>query len=242
MAISFSCTVKNLRPGQYQDAVTNLKALLKELPPAQQLLLAHTDVCFEFCNTEGVSGKVVPFSNRIELNIHEFSNFKHQPRALPNQRWALSTLKEETIHHLANLTHTDSSRAWKEAVANERKMPNKAREKFFKEQRKYDSSEDEIKLSHEEYSQDASSLRKIGFTLVGRSEIAEEWLVDVLLVRDYLKNIRKKDDRIDLLMNAAFPETYPLALRFEQALEQRALQNGPLDQQLKALHAQSLSV
>ena len=119
-----------------------------------------------------------------------------------DQRWCVATLKEEIIHFVATHEGFDSSAAWISAVKRDMKKPSKLRKKLFQKQREYDSSEDEIKCDVEEYK---------------KNERSEEWLVDVLLVRDYLAARGKSEVEIEQKMTKAFPQSYPLARAFQKA-------------------------
>jgi hypothetical protein len=77
----------------------------------------------------------------------------------------------------------------------------------------------------------------VGMFLTNRSERAEEWLVDIILIRDYLR--AKGDDPavIDEKMSEAFPQTYAMAMEFEASIDSKAAQIGPIESHLAELHA-----
>jgi hypothetical protein len=239
MPISIDYTEEHLSGQRKSAAAQNLYALLREISGPQQILLNNLGTQFLFHSRNDDSGACDYPNRTIELNVREFSRFKYERRPQPsrNQRWALATLKEEAIHYLAEHLGFDRSREWQRAVATELKNANPLRDQLFAAQRKYDSSSKEIKLSLAEYAADISVRDKIVDFLHGEWEPGEEFLVDLLLVRDYLKATHNSADAIDQKMQAAFPSTYRLALGFESMLEKEAMKHGPIEDQLKALRA-----
>lgn len=207
-------------------AEANLRALLLDLSSAQRILLEALKIKFVFTNIEGESAGSDYSALTLELDIEEFSCFTYQNKSvpIPDQRWALSTLKEVALHFLASHFDFDTSREWTEAAARELKTRNEAFKELCQEQRQYDSSSTDEKLSLDEYAADAPKglLQKARFNLTIQQELCEQLLVDVLLVRDYLVAIAETTTQIHEKMQAAFPNTYPLVLKFERLLEEQA--------------------
>jgi hypothetical protein len=238
MTLTFQHAISKLRKQQYNEAERNIIQLMRLLPASQQILLEHLDTTFKLYEHEDESGGCDYPLRTIELNVLDFSRFTFSKNRMGhNQRWALSTLKEEVIHYLAEDLGFDSSKAWKNAVAQESAASNPLRDKLIRKQRKFDSAEDEEKLTPQEYEVDQSIFQKVGMFLTNRSERAEEWLVDIILIRDYLR--AKGDDPavIDEKMSEAFPQTYAMAMEFEASIDSKAAQIGPIESHLAELHA-----
>jgi hypothetical protein len=181
----------------------NLYLLVAGLPGNYRAALSRIGVRIEWHNRKKISGASDYHRKTIELSTSEFCRFKYSAdEPSQDQRWCVATLKEEIIHYVATHTGFDSSAAWKSTVESENKKKSTLRNKLFRKQREYDSSEDEIKCDAEEYT---------------KRERSEEWLVDVLLVRDYLSARGMAEDTIEQILIEAFPGTYPLALAFERA-------------------------
>lgn len=182
-------------------AERNFNLVMAELPQHYGAALAKIGITFEWHNRKKESG-ASNYSNRtIELNRTEFSRFKYNFRhPCHNQRWCVATLKEEIIHYIATHIGFDESGAWKTAVKSDFKNKSKLRHRLFCRQRDHDSADDEIKVDPDEYK---------------KGERAEEWLVDIILVRDYLLSCRMSKNAVDKKMNQAFPMTYPMAVMFE---------------------------
>lgn len=183
-------------------AKQNLSSIIAHLPQSYRAALNRFCVRFKWHSRMKVSG-VSDYDNKtIELNILEFCRFKYDPdKPSHNQRWCVATLKEEIVHFVATHDGFDTSAEWKLAVKSDMKTKSKLRQKLFQKQREYDSADDEIKCSVDEYK---------------KRERAEEWLVDVLLVREYLQARGEPEERIEQKMIKAFPESYPLALAFRE--------------------------
>jgi len=179
MPIDIAYTKEHISDQKKDAAVQNLYLLLKELSSSQQILLANLGTRFLFHARKKDSGACDYSHRTIELNIREFSRFKHERRPKPshNQRWASATLKEEAIHYLAEHLGFDRSKEWQHAVTQELRHPNVPRDDLFRKQRKYDSSSDEIKLSPAEYVADISESEKEADFLHGEWEPAEEGTV-----------------------------------------------------------------
>jgi hypothetical protein len=220
MALSISYACKSGRSKQ-RRAARNLYALLAELPGPQQILLDSLGTVFRFHVSDRESGSASYWLRTIELDLKEFAQFQYEQRRRPhrNQRWALTTLKEEVIHYLDDHLAFTKARVWKRAARSELQAPNKARQQLCTAQREYDSSDTWIKLSPEEYAADNTLLDKIAGFIAGAQEPVTELLVDLFLARDYL--IHKKAP-VNEQMRVAFPHTYTLALEFEQAIERHA--------------------
>lgn len=238
MTISIDALPPGLSHKDQQRITRNLFALLKELKPAQQVLLDRIGVRFVFHQLEDESGASDYPRRTIELNADEFRRFDHQRRPKPshNQRWALSTLKEETLHYLAEHQGFDTSRAWQAAAKQELATKNPLRTKLCKHQRQYDSAKDEVKLSPKEYARGLTLMDRLRDIAHGEWEPGEELLVDLLLARDYLKAQGTAPEEMDETMQAAFPNTYALALRFEAGLDALATTGGNLRGSLAELH------
>lgn len=184
-------------------AEQNLRFLLADLPQGYRAAIHRTRIKFKWHNRKNTSGVSDYDRKTIELSLTEFRRFRHDS-AVPSQdqRWCIATLKEEIIHFAAMHTGFDASAAWIAAATLDMKKPPKLRKRLFRRQREYDSAEDEIKCGIEDYK---------------KKERAGEWLVDVLLVRDYLSARGKSEEKIEQEMTKAFPESYPLARAFQKA-------------------------
>ena len=184
-------------------AEQNLGFLLADLPQSYRAAIDQNRIKIKWHNRKKTSGVLDYDRKTIGLSLTEFSRFKYDA-ALPvrDQRWCIATLKEEIIHFIATHKGFDSSAAWIDAVKLDMKKPSRLRKKLFRKQREYDSAEDEFKCGIEEYR---------------KKERFEEWLVDILLVRDYLAARGKPEEEIRQKMTKAFPESYPLARAFQKA-------------------------
>lgn len=219
MPITIAYIGKAVPDAKRKKAETNLRALLADLGQTQLFLLKFIGVHILFHETKNVSGFSDYAKRTIELSLREFSRFAYRVHSTtPNQRWAAATLKEEVLHYLATHMAFDCSPRWKAAVAEDLKVRNRLRDKLCKAQRAYDSSTWEIKISIREYAEKIPLQKKISDFLEGEWEPAQEYLVDLLLVRDYLEARRYGPEKIRDLLNEAFPWTYELALKFEKSL------------------------
>jgi hypothetical protein len=181
-------------------AERNLRLLLADLPQRYRAAIDRHKIKIKWHNKKHASGVADYDRKTIELSTMEFCRFEYgSALSGQNQRWCVSTLKEEIIHFVATHEDFDSSVAWISAVKRDMKKPSKLRKRLFRKQREYDSSDDEIKCDVEEYK---------------KNDRAEEWLVDVLLLRDYLEARGKSEVEIEQTMTKAFPHSYPLALAF----------------------------
>ncbi|MEZ5856700.1 MAG: hypothetical protein R3D67_18860 [Hyphomicrobiaceae bacterium] len=184
-------------------AEQNLGFLFEDLPQGYRAVVDRNRIKFKWHNRKSTSGVSDYDRKTIELSLMEFSRFKYDATAPGHdQRWCIATLKEEIIHFVAMQTGFDASAAWIAAAVLDMEKPSKLRKKLFRKQREYDSAEDEIKCGIEDYK---------------KKERAGEWLVDVLLVRDYLTARGKSEEKIEQKMTKAFPESYPLARAFQKA-------------------------
>ncbi|MFL6600769.1 MAG: hypothetical protein ACJ8R9_05505 [Steroidobacteraceae bacterium] len=232
IAIKYLCKSTRL---QRTRAARNLCGLLADLPPAQQLLLNRLATVFAFEANDRESGGADYRTRTIHLNLKEFNQFQYWKRrsSNANQRWALSTLKEEAIHFLDDHIAFTSQRVWKKAVRLELAMGNAERDILCAAQREHDSSDTWEKLSPEEYAADLTLLERACQFIAGRSESASELLADLLLARNYLRLQGHAERVIERMMRGAFPHTYSLALQFEASLLRCAarglLANSELD-------------
>ena len=224
--VSFTdCALAGSRAHREQ-AEENLRDLLNVLPASFRVNLDAIGVTFVFHARKDDSGACIYADRIIELNLKEFrrasvSGDGKKRRA--DRRWALATLKEEVIHYLASHYKFDNSLSWLWLSFKELQTQNELRKRLRKKQRRYDSSRDEIKLSPKEYRKDAALIQSAFLFMLARSwEPAEELLVDLLLVRDYLISTGETPGSADNQMQVAFPHTYEAAMRFEQMLTERA--------------------
>ena len=219
ITVAYGCSTKTARRDR---AASNLYALLTELTPAQQILLDALDTTFEFQREEGQPRLG---ERTIGLNLKEFTGFRYEQRSIPppNQRWAITALKETVIQLLDNHVGFTQRWAWRRAARRELNTPNLARDRVCDAQRVCDSSDTWIKLSPAELAVDRSLLDKIVDFIRGASEPAFQLLVDLLLARDHLHATLPSPEAVRDLMHKAFPNTYALALEFEQLLALRAV-------------------
>jgi hypothetical protein len=237
MSIAIEYTPEKVKRLKYQRAEKNLKALLKDLPAEYQILLDRIGVTIILHEADKTLSDF--FWRKIKLNVKDFCSFTYQRgRTLPNQRWALSTLKEEVIHYLDRYLSFTAKPEWEEALLLDRYANNPLRENLFEEQREQDSSEKYQKKSIDDYVAERSIFDKIrDFPRAIDLETKTEWLVDLLLVRDYLQNKTGSAQETETAMLEAFPKTYPLALRFERELLAIASKSGSIEKQLAVLHS-----
>ena len=209
-----------------EQAEENLRHLLNGLPDSFRVNLDAIGVTFVFHAREDDSGPCIYADRTIELNLKEFRRASMSgdgKKRRADRRWALATLKEEIIHYLASHYRFDNSLSWLWLSFKELRTQNALRKRLRKKQRRYDSSRDEIKLSPKEYPKDAALIQSVFLFILARSwEPAEELLVDLLLVRDYLATTGETPDTVDKQMQVAFPHTYKAAKGFEQMLSDRA--------------------
>ena len=182
----------------------NLSLLIADLPEHYKLTLRRAGATIKWSNEKNVSGACDYFNKTIELNEKEFCSFSYNlKQPSQNQLWCIATLKEEIIHYYATHLSFDMSTTWKSAVKFDRNRKSSQRDKLLRKQREHDSSDYEIKVDVTKYK---------------KSQRAEEWLVDVILVRDYLIAGGASSEAIEKKMNRAFPRTYPLVKTFEKAM------------------------
>jgi hypothetical protein len=218
LIVAYGCRAKTARRDR---AASNLYALLPELTPAQQILLDALNTTFEFQREE----RERRLGERtIGLNLKEFNRFQYEQRPIPppNQRWAIASLKEAVIQFLDDHVGFTQRWAWRRAARRELNTPNLARHRVCEAQRVCDSSHTWIKLSPAELALDRSLFDKIVDFISGASEPAFQLLVDLLLARDHLGTTLPSPEAVRDLMQKAFPNTYALALEFEQVLALRA--------------------
>jgi hypothetical protein len=232
----------NTRKRHRVRAASNLIELLTELSAAQQVLLHSLGVTFVFHLSREESGGALYSKRQIELNFKEFCQFTHRnKRPTANQRWALSTLKEEVIHFLDDHVGFTSSGAWRTAARKDLSVNNTLRDEIGAAQRRFDSSDVWEKLSPHEYAQDQTILERIVRFVSGRYEAFEELLPNLLLARDYLLATQCPSAEVEQRMRAAFPESYDLALKFCRILEHRStslLEQSNLATTLRSMHAE----
>lgn len=222
--LSFTNAAMKRSPKQKTKAAKSLVECLNDVPSYAIVLIDKIGADIIFHNIKSESGASDYPNKVIEQNLKEFSRFEYKSQKKPshNQRWAVATLKEEFIHYLAEHYGFDNSQLWQKAAYRDLMSENKIRDKLFKKQRDYDSSESDIKITPKEYAKDISLSDTESDELYNEWEPGEELLVDLILIRDYLKAKSLSSHEIEKGMNEALPITFTLAMQFEQRLQEEA--------------------
>ncbi len=218
MSIPIHSQPEKVKAAKYIRAKRNLEQLVHDLPQEQRAFLEGNDIALFLSEKEGST-----YKRGLSLQVTDFSPFdysKNNPSQ--NQRWAASKLKQCVVDYLANKTGFCFQPVWHIAVRKDRSSKQSEMDTLFQEQRYFDSSDNKRDFFPSEYNEGATMLDT--FFRVASADMLSmtKWLVDILLVRDYLVNQKKSAEDVESTMSRVFPKTYPLAKEFEENIKQEA--------------------
>lgn len=221
LTIGFAC--RSTR-GERSRAVINVCALMFELAVPHLLLLDALCVEIEFDRRDPSDRGVYGGRQSINLDLNDFGQFTYRRgrKRTAAQRRALARLGQQTIHVLDAHFCFTSRRDWKMAAKAELREPRARMYDLIAAQRQHDCDEKAQRERHGHRSIRERLTEFIDPTVAPAGRL----LADLLLVREHLRRSIASSSGVDRAMRDAFPNTYPLALRFDSLVEREAAQSA----------------